>query len=381
MHPAAVSTVPTSRLRALNRIHPWQVVLGLTLAYTYIILALHAWSPMAFVNLVDRSTVTKPGQSLGYDGQFFYEIAKDPLNAWQVVDVAAYRYQRILYPLLAAVLSLGQVAWIPWTLLLINLIAIPLGTYLMEITLVYQRVSRWYALIYGLSIGTMISLRLDVAEPLAFLLVQAALLAILRQKPWQGALWFALASLTRETTLLFAGGYVLYLIFQKKFLQAALWSLGTGALFILWHVVLKIWLGSWGIGAGGALATPLEVIPYHGWWGVAATNLSIFALISTIVFPLAILPSLLSLGASAWALIHRIWTPVVWVLFLNAALFAFLPQSNIFEPIGLSRVTLGLVVAVLNFGAERQSKRTLNYAWLWLIFLVFLYKDSFLPFG
>src|SRR5947209_4900533 len=48
---------------------------------------------------------------VGYDGRFNYYIARDPLlhsGPPTYFDDAAYRYQRILYPLLAAVLALGQ---------------------------------------------------------------------------------------------------------------------------------------------------------------------------------------------------------------------------------------------------------------------------------
>ena len=44
----------------------------------------------------------------GYDGQFNYAIAADPLHASPALDVPAYRYQRILYPLLVRALALGQ---------------------------------------------------------------------------------------------------------------------------------------------------------------------------------------------------------------------------------------------------------------------------------
>src|SRR5579883_3234155 len=36
----------------------------------------------------------------GYDGQFYYQIARDPWQAFHFMDNAAYRYQRILYPLI-----------------------------------------------------------------------------------------------------------------------------------------------------------------------------------------------------------------------------------------------------------------------------------------
>src|SRR4051812_40184986 len=44
----------------------------------------------------------------GYDGQFTYYIARDLLDAKPNLDVPAYRFQRILHPLMVRLLSLGQ---------------------------------------------------------------------------------------------------------------------------------------------------------------------------------------------------------------------------------------------------------------------------------
>ncbi len=373
--------IARQRSDILSRVHPWQVVLVFVLAYTLVTLGLHAWDPMILINIGERFDPSMTQQSLGYDGQFFYQIALDPAHAWTLVDVPAYRYQRILYPLLARALALGQPGWIPWTLLLINLVAIPLGTFFMEATLARQGACRWYALAYGLFIGMLVCLRLDLAEPLAFLLVQLGFWSFLKQHPWQSAAWFGLAAITRETTLLFAAGFFLALLYQKQIARAFAWGACAVLPFALWHAVEKLWLGSWGIGSGGALATPFEFIPFHGWWGLASSDLTAFLLLSVLVFPMAVLPAILSLVASGRALLGRVATPAVLALFLNAAAFAFLPMSNLYEPLGLSRTTLGLVVAVLNFGAERKSRRALNLALFWLITVLFVYKDSFIPFG
>ena len=49
--------------------------------------------------------------SVGYDGQFYYYIAHDPFilgQSYNHIDFPAYRYQRIIYPLTAWLLSFGQ---------------------------------------------------------------------------------------------------------------------------------------------------------------------------------------------------------------------------------------------------------------------------------
>src|SRR5712692_11628586 len=45
---------------------------------------------------------------IGFDGQFAYYIAVDPVNARYYMDSPAYRYTRIVYPLTARALALGR---------------------------------------------------------------------------------------------------------------------------------------------------------------------------------------------------------------------------------------------------------------------------------
>lgn len=65
--------------------------------------------------------VDRPGE--GYDGQFYYYLAVDPANARFYMDSPGYRYLRPVYPAAARALALGFREAIPWTLLLVNLVA------------------------------------------------------------------------------------------------------------------------------------------------------------------------------------------------------------------------------------------------------------------
>jgi hypothetical protein len=61
----------------------------------------------------------------------------------------------------------------------------------------------------------------------------------------------------------------------------------------------------------------------------------------------------------------------VWILLINALIFPFLPSSTVLSLPGLVRITIGLVVAVLDFGALESSRRALLYSQLWLFLLAF----------
>jgi hypothetical protein len=67
----------------------------------------------------------------GYDGQFYYYIAFDPVHARFYIDDPSYRYTRILYPIMARLLAFGRPALIPYTLIAVNWLALGFGTQLL----------------------------------------------------------------------------------------------------------------------------------------------------------------------------------------------------------------------------------------------------------
>src|SRR6185437_14839453 len=94
-----------------------------------------------------------PAGTWGYDGQFYYQIAHSPLHAGQYMDNAPFRYQHIFYPLVVGVLCLGQVALIPFMLLLVNILSVVLSVELLARLLAKAGFSPWFALALGLYFG------------------------------------------------------------------------------------------------------------------------------------------------------------------------------------------------------------------------------------
>ncbi len=356
-------------------LRPWCVVTVVALAYMVAVVLRGHGDPLSLAMLGTRFSEGDPAGTEGYDGQFAYYIARDPLDGCSQCDVPAYRYQRILYPMLARALALGQEWLLPYTLPLLNLIALAVGTWLTEEILSRYRVSRWYALIYGLYAGQLMAARLDLNEPLAYALVQAALLLTERDRWRSGVACFALAALTKETTLTFVAGYLLLLLARRQWGRLAGLSLGAGIPFAAWQVILKVWLGDWGVGSGGAGATGWEVLPFRGLWSVGAIDLKALAILALVMVPLAVVPALLSIWAAGRDVWHGRWHPFTTMLLVNALVMLFLPQSTYREFLGMLRMTTGLMMATILYGAGRRSRRTLNYTLLWLASLVFLAKD------
>jgi hypothetical protein len=360
-------------------LRPWCIVLVVATIYLLIVVAAHGGDPLSLATLGSRFAQGDPNGSEGYDGQFAYYIARDPLHATPYLDVPAYRYQRILYPLLAWLLALGQEALLPYTLPLLNLAALAAGTWASERILRRYGMSRWYALTYGLYAGQLMSVRLDLNEPLSYALVQLGILAAEKDRWPVGIALFALAALAKETALVFVGGYLLFLLARRHWRRFLGMALGTGLLFLAWQAVLWAWLGSPGLGSGGAGATGWEILPYRGLWSVGAIDMYALALLALIMVPLVVLPSLLSLWATGRDLWRGRWHPFTTMLLANAAVILFLPQSSFREPLAMLRLSTGLVLGVILYGAAKRSRRILNYSLFWLASLVFLTKEGPVP--
>jgi hypothetical protein len=349
------------------------VVLAVCLIYVASVLISAKGDPLAFVLLGTRYSAGDRQGSEGYDGQFAYQIALHPLEASPYIDVPAYRYQRILYPLAARLLAVGQAGLIPWTLIVVNVAAIGLGTWATEMLLIELGVSRWYALAYGLYGGQLLALRADLNEPLAQGLTQCAMFAWAKERRWLAVACFGLAALGKETMLIFLGAYMLYCLVHREWRWMV--CLGLGAVpFIAYQFVLRFWLGSFGAGSGGAGATAFSLLPLGGWLAIAQVKLSAFLLISVIVVPMAVLPAIIGVVLGARDLFRGNNHPLIMSLLLNAAVITFLPASTFREPAAMLRLVQGLAASLLLYGGLRKSARILNYSFLWILTNVLLFK-------
>ncbi len=347
------------------------VVVCLAFLYCLITLIRSNGNPLTFVMIGRKYDPAHGVTNLGYDGQFAYQIALNPVGAAPTLDIPAYRYQRIVYPLTARLLALGNATAIPWMLIFINLASLALGTLATEKLLKDHGQSRWYALVYGLFAGQLLALRLDLTEPLAYMLAQWGVLLFDRKRyGWSGVL-FALAGLTRELTLLFPAACALALLIKDRRMWGAAWGTLIVLPFALWQVFLRYWLGSWGVSSGGAFSSSFEIIPYKGWWGYHTPETLIFVLFSIFVLLVALIPATAGIITGIKNIWQRKWGTGVWILLLNALIFPFLPTSNVLNPPGLVRVVIGLVAAVLDYGALEGSKTALRFSLLWLFLLAF----------
>jgi hypothetical protein len=332
--------------------------------------------PLVLARLGTRFSQGDPQGSEGYDGQFVYYIALNP--APQAVaaylDVPAYRYQRILLPLLARMLSLGRATLLPWILPLIGVLALAGGTWALSELLAGWGVNRWYALVYGFWAGFSLALVVDLPEPLAYGLVVCGVLALERDRTWLGWCLLGLAVFARETALLFVVAALAAYLSQRDYRRA----LSLALIALIPFLVFQAWLwrtfGQPGIASGGAMATSFEIIPYMGLLRIGQVSM-IYLLAMLVVFvPTVVLPSLWGMWSSALRWLKGERNLIVAGLFINALVIAFTPFSTFRETGGIIRFATGLVLAVLLFAGRYNQRRVLNYSVFWVVLNVFLIK-------
>ena len=187
----------------------------------------------------------------GYDGQFFLYIARDPDGAVPYLDNASYRYGRIVYPLAARGLALGRQEAIPLALIVLNLLAVAVGTWAIAAWLRRERFPEWFALLYAAFPGVFFGVWRDLSEPLAYSLTAVALLAFDGDRPRRIALsaaLFSVAILTREGAAVFVLVWAAALAVQGRRLRATLFAVGSLLPYLAYRFVfLNLWLGNAGL--------------------------------------------------------------------------------------------------------------------------------------
>ena len=143
-----------------------------------------AQTPIQAGSLYARPAVLLPGQQVlpgtGYDGQFYFYLAQDPFLTRPATAASldnTFRVRRILYPLLAWALSLGQRAALPWVLLALNVAAAAATVGLTAWAAARHGRSAWWALLVAAYAGVWIPVLLDLTEPLQLALLTAGMLA------------------------------------------------------------------------------------------------------------------------------------------------------------------------------------------------------------
>lgn len=217
-------------------------------------LAFHHWDPTLFIRaggyFYDQSRSPQPltiRHYTGYDGQFYYRFALDPLSneraAYGItIDGPAYRGQRILYPVLAHLLALGRMTWVPWSLIIVNYLAIcglAVGAARFAELL---GVPALYGLALPLLPAALFGLARDLTDPTAIALMVFALFLIQSRRITLGACILALAVLTRETMVVLAGALFIHSAW-RAIRKRAPWTDSVALLIpVATYVLVQVWM-------------------------------------------------------------------------------------------------------------------------------------------
>jgi hypothetical protein len=193
-----------------------------------------------------------PGMPLaktyGYDGQFFYRLALNPLNfhhtAYGIRMDQPYRYMRVGYPALTWLVSAGQHTVVPVMLVAVNIAAVGAMGYLGAMFARQSgRHAAWGLLLPGYY-GLITSLSRDTAEPLAAACLLAGLLALRARRPVLAAMLLAFGALTRETVMAAVAAIAIVRVIgivrrrQRPGREDLAWVIPAVA-FAAWQVVVK----------------------------------------------------------------------------------------------------------------------------------------------
>ena len=214
----------------------------------------------------------------GYDGQFFYRLALNPLNfrptAYGITMDQSYRYMRIGYPALTWLVSLGQHFLVPVMLVAVNIAAVGALGYLGALFATDGGRHALAGLLFPGYFGLLTSLSRDTAEPLAAACLLAGLLAIRARRPALAAALLAYGALTRETVMVAVAAIAIMRVADIVRGQARpgrddlAWTVPAVA-FAAWQVVVKAATGSvpllsdGGRNAGEPFIAPLKALEHN----------------------------------------------------------------------------------------------------------------------
>ena len=214
------------------------------------------WDPTLFTSFGEEATATreygeeKLGEvylraAQGHDGKFYFVQANDPWvldpdeNA-EVLDRPLYRSQRMFYPVLAGGFGVFQPTTIAWALLIVNIVAMGVGSFAVAMVALRMGGSPWFGLAFGLNFGLISEMYIDGAGIVAAAAAFGAVALFLGGRTWWGIGLLSVAVLTREAMLIAAAGSA-YWFWRKGDRHHAVATAAVPAMaVVLWAIYIRI---------------------------------------------------------------------------------------------------------------------------------------------
>jgi hypothetical protein len=213
---------PAIRRRPLTLLEtPWVCVLLAGLFWSVVIgerLSDHQWQISSFIvagsTFVEEAALPTPiafsVNPSGYDGLFYYRLALDPFtgdqNAFGIrLDNPAYRHQRIGYPLLVWLGSLGQPALAAPMMVIVNIAALLVIAWIGGWLAIRFEIHPLWGIILPLYAGFLFTLFRDLTEIVEAMFLLGAIALLIAGRRHLAAASLSGAVLTRETAMILVG--------------------------------------------------------------------------------------------------------------------------------------------------------------------------------
>jgi hypothetical protein len=202
----------------------------------------------------------------GYDGQWYWGIAVDPIAKGDVhehFDNAPYRYGHPLFGWLGWLCSVGQARAVPAALVVLNLIAIAVAAFLAGALGRRGGGSGWEGLFVALNPGLLYSAAHDLTEPLSAALLLGGMFAYLRDRRRVAAVCFAFLILSKEPFATVPIAIAAWeLVRRRARLRDVAILVASVVPAAIWWSIMRVHLGAWFTGGGNTALT----VPLRGWW-------------------------------------------------------------------------------------------------------------------
>jgi len=271
----------------------------------------------------ERLGAIEVAPSVGHDGALFFIQANDPWylapeENGNLLDRPTYRAQRMLYPVLASGLGALPPTGVAWGLVVVNILAIGVGTWATASVAESMGLNRWWGFTFALNPGAIHELRIDGGGAVALALSVVAIAAMYRGRPGWAAVALTGAVLARETMIITALGLlVVETVLNRKWRWWLVVLPAAGAL--LWAGYLRTRLTDPQVGHDlTALDFPLRglYIAITEWIGIPGSHLAMGLLIVLLGTHLAYKcwrnPTYLGWGSVGFALLAVFISEPVW---------------------------------------------------------------------
>jgi hypothetical protein len=285
----------------------------------------------------------------GYDGAFYYAIARNPFDIpVSFIDDPGVRHGRLLYPLLAWLLSGGDAERLFWAMPLLNLVAIMMLTWLGARIAAHFGRSGWWGLLLSVGVNAFLPALRDLTDPLAATTAVGLIASwLLRWPTWTLIAWGVAAVLSREQNIVIVMIVGLDALRQRDFPRAA----GIGliaAIWVGWLLILKGCYGAWPI-ASYNTASPLTGI-CHAWAHLGQSSGGNFPL------DFAKMASLTAMLLAAPIVIWR-GSLVAKLITVAGAMLAILGGTSIYsDPWSYTRVLNWLPLGIWLYGVQNGKR-------------------------